>query len=322
MIKWAMIGAGDVTEVKSGPAFNKVNDSKLIAVMRRDAAKAADYARRHHVPVWYSDVDRLLADEEINAVYIATPPYVHLDYAKRALERGKMVYVEKPMVMNYQEGLELVNLIEKHQAKLVVAHYRRMMPYFIKIAELIRSEVIGQPKMIHLMTSKRAQSTLVGSENWRVDPAISGGGLFHDLAPHQIDLMLHLFGKPLAYTGLSDVSAENKLACKVSGQILFREEVLFSGNWFFDAEDEQDSCVVYGSAGSIRFSFFNNAPIVVHSQRGTETYEFPLPEHVQQPLIEETVRYFQGVRKQNPSDARDGLIGISIMDSFARTPYG
>ncbi|MCU0404558.1 MAG: Gfo/Idh/MocA family oxidoreductase, partial [Chitinophagaceae bacterium] len=99
-IKWGIIGCGDVTEKKSGPAFNKVPNSRLVAVMRRDAVKAAEYAQRHGVPRWYSNARELINDPDVNAVYVATPPDSHLMYARMALEAGKPVYVEKPMVLN------------------------------------------------------------------------------------------------------------------------------------------------------------------------------------------------------------------------------
>src|SRR4028118_950403 len=98
--KWGIIGCGDVTEVKSGPAFNKVSNSRLVAVMRRDAAKAKDYAQRHQVAKWYSDPQQLINDPEVNAVYVATPPLSHEEYTVAALQAGKPVYVEKPMSVN------------------------------------------------------------------------------------------------------------------------------------------------------------------------------------------------------------------------------
>src|ERR1700730_9641033 len=97
VISWGIIGCGNVTEVKSGPAFNKVNHSRLVAVMRRDAAKAADYAKRHQVPAWYSDAESMINDPAVNAVYIATPPKFHEEYVIAALQKGKLVYVEKPV---------------------------------------------------------------------------------------------------------------------------------------------------------------------------------------------------------------------------------
>src|SRR4051812_958457 len=96
-INWGIIGCGDVTELKSGPAFNKVTNSSLIAVMRRNAAKAKDYALRHNVPKWHNDANKLINDLEVNAIYIATPPSSHEAYALAAINAGKPVYVEKPM---------------------------------------------------------------------------------------------------------------------------------------------------------------------------------------------------------------------------------
>src|SRR5688572_22425115 len=96
-INWGIIGCGDVTEVKSGPAFNRVRDSALVAVMRRDEAKVKDYASRHQVPAWYTDAQVLINDPGINAIYVATPPSTHEEYAIAALKAGKPVYVEKPM---------------------------------------------------------------------------------------------------------------------------------------------------------------------------------------------------------------------------------
>src|SRR5688572_22835325 len=100
MIKWGIIGCGDVTEVKSGPAFNKVKHSSLVAVMRRDAAKAKDYAERHNVSKWYADANALINDPDVNAIYIATPPSSHEEYTIAAVNAGKPVYVEKPMALN------------------------------------------------------------------------------------------------------------------------------------------------------------------------------------------------------------------------------
>src|ERR1700722_11578760 len=99
-INWGIIGCGDVTEIKSGPAYNKVANSALVAVMRRDAAKAEDYARRHNVPRWYADADALIADREVDAVYVAPPPSSHKEFVFKAARAGKPILVEKPMALS------------------------------------------------------------------------------------------------------------------------------------------------------------------------------------------------------------------------------
>ena len=104
-VNWGIIGVGDVTEIKSGPAFYKVEHSNLVAVMRRNSEKAADYARRHNVTKWYGDAMELINDSQVDAVYIATPPDSHASYAIAAMLAGKPVYVEKPMARSHRECL-------------------------------------------------------------------------------------------------------------------------------------------------------------------------------------------------------------------------
>src|SRR5450432_71971 len=135
-INWGILGCGDVTEVKSGPAFNKVKNSSLVAVMRRNEEKVKDYARRHNVPKWYTDAYSLINDPDVNAVYIATPPSSHEEYTLAAINAGKPVYVEKPMTLNFASAIKMMNAANEKQTKLVIAHYRRAQPYFKKIKQL------------------------------------------------------------------------------------------------------------------------------------------------------------------------------------------
>jgi predicted dehydrogenase len=144
MINWGIIGCGNVTEVKSGPAFNKVSGSKLLAVMRRNRELAEDYARRHNVPKVYSDAHELINDKEINAVYVATPPGSHAEYAIAALKAEKPVYIEKPMALNHTECKKINKASEKYGAPVFVAYYRRALPGFLRVKELIENGVIGK----------------------------------------------------------------------------------------------------------------------------------------------------------------------------------
>ena len=157
-INWGIIGCGDVTEVKSGPAFNKVKNSSLVAVMRRDADKAKDYAKRHNVPVWYDNANALISDPAVNAIYIATPPSSHEEYTIAALQAGKPVYVEKPMTVNFASAIRMVNTAEEKNVKLVVAHYRRAQPFFKKIKQLINEKAIGDIRFAKLELYKKSLS--------------------------------------------------------------------------------------------------------------------------------------------------------------------
>src|SRR5689334_651436 len=136
-IKWGIIGCGNVCEVKSGPGLQKATDSELVAVMRRDAALAEDYARRHGVPRWYSEAQALIDDPEVTAIYIATPPGSHLEYTRLAAQAGKPVYVEKPMARNFVECQAMLEVCREAGVPLFVAYYRRAMPRFLKIKEML-----------------------------------------------------------------------------------------------------------------------------------------------------------------------------------------
>ena len=117
-IRWGFIGCGEVTEKKSGPAFGKVEGSKVVAVMSRSHDKASSYAQRHHISRWYTDAQQLIEDPEVNAVYIATPPSSHATYAIMAMKAGKPVYVEKPLASSYIDCQALLNICQMYPALL------------------------------------------------------------------------------------------------------------------------------------------------------------------------------------------------------------
>jgi len=320
-IRWGIIGCGDVTELKSGPAFNKVPNSELVAVMRRNAEKAKDYAQRHNVPLWYTDADKLINDPDVNAVYVATPPSSHEEYTIAAVNAGKPVYVEKPMSVNGGAAANMSNAAKKANQKLTVAHYRRAQPLFQKIKQLITGKAIGDTRFARLSLYKpslTAAEMQVEKTAWRIDPSFAGGGLFHDLSPHQIDLMYYFFGEPLKAIGLANNQAGlYKADDIVSGNILFKNGVQFAGTWSFgvSAADDKDECEILGSNGKIIFSFFEHKPVTVITNGKAETYQFDPLRHVQQPMIEKTVSYFLG-EGPNPCSGEEGVQVMKVIDDF------
>lgn len=308
-INWGIIGCGDVTEIKSGPAFNKVPNSALVAVMRRDAEKARDYARRHNVPCWYNEATQLINDPEVNAVYIATPPSSHEEYTIAVINAGKPVYVEKPMAPDHAAALRMAKAAAEKDIKLVVAHYRRQWPLFKKLKQLIAGNMIGEPRLSRLDLYRPAltkEELAVEKNAWRVNPSISGGGLFHDLAPHQLDIMYWLFGPAKKITGVAANQNAHYISDDlVSGNILFQSGMAFSGTWWFNAAEAIDHCEIIGSTGKLRFSFFSGNRIELISNRQTTCFDFDTLQHVQQPMIEKVVQYFSG-KAENPCTGREG----------------
>ena len=318
-VVWGIIGCGNVTEVKSGPAFNKVNNSRLHAVMRRDANLAEDYAIRHNVPVWYSDADALINNPEINAIYIATPPKFHEEYAMAALEKGKFVYVEKPVTLNVNSCKRLVESVNKTQSKLVVAHYRRALPMFLKVKELVEKKVLGSIKTIHLSMHQPQENNVIANStvNWRVVPELSGGGLFYDLAPHQLDIIQYIFGEAVSHVGTaasqSNIHAAEDAVC---GIMKLKDNILFQGSWNFNmpAMLKEDSCQIIGENGYIQFPFFGNEIRVV-TETDVDMIEFQHPQHIQQPMIQQVVDYFLGTAL-NPCSIEEALKSMEVMESF------
>lgn len=319
-ISWGIIGCGDVTELKSGPAFNKITGSSLGAVMRRDGTKAKDYAERHGVPKWYTDAAQLINDPSINAIYVATPPGSHEEYAIAALLAGKPVYVEKPMSTDTASCLRMQAVAEKTGGKLTVAHYRRGLPMFNKVKTLIHEKAIGDIRTVRLSMLQQDKSAIIANtgNNWRVDPAIAGAGLFYDLAPHQLDIILYFFGNPIESYGMSaNLAGLYKAEDVVAGVMRLPDNILFTGQWCFTVSEtaQEDICEITGSKGKISFPVFGHK-LKVTTAAGEEMIDFEPPAHIQQPMIEKVVQYFSG-KGENPCSAADAIESMKVMERFA-----
>jgi 1,5-anhydro-D-fructose reductase (1,5-anhydro-D-mannitol-forming) len=317
-VNWGIIGCGDVCEVKSGPAFNKAPDSKLIAVMRRNLDKAKDFAQRHGVAKFYSDASDLINDDEVNAIYIATPPSSHEAYTEAALKAGKPVYVEKPVTINSASVERMMAFEKKHNGKVSVAHYRRGLPLFNTVKQLVNDGSIGKVKLIQLKTLQPVMSKIITQteDNWRVDPQISGGGLFHDLSPHQLDILYWIFGKPEKLNIIAANQGKHYNAPDlVLLQLQFMHDVFFDGVWNFNVAENAtaDLCEIIGDKGSIRFSFFRVSTIELVNDKGVQIFEQAYPVNIQQPHINNVVKYFRG-ESNNPCTLEDALVTMKVMD--------
>ncbi|MBD0257412.1 MAG: Gfo/Idh/MocA family oxidoreductase [Cytophagales bacterium] len=314
-VRWGIIGVGDVTEVKSGPAFYKVAHSQLVAVMRRDAAKAADYAQRHRVPRWYGDADALIHDPEVDAVYIATPPDSHAPYALRVADAGKPCYVEKPMALHYAECTAMVDAFEKRGLPLWVAYYRRCLPSFLKVKSLIDEGALGAVRAVNVRLVQPVKPADREGQ-WRVRPEVSGGGHFHDLASHQFDFLDFLLGPVAEVRGLTGNQAGLYAAEDiVTAAFRFESGVLGSGTWCFTAAPgaAEDTVEIIGDRGKVTFSSFASAPVQFMAESGPQAWLLPYPPHVQQPMIQTIVDELRGVG-QCPSTGATAARTSRVLD--------
>lgn len=300
-IKWGFIGCGEVTEKKSGPAFNEVPGSQVVAVMSRSEKKARSYAERHHIRKWYTDAQELIDDPDVNAVYIATPPSSHATFAIMAMKAGKPVYVEKPLAASYNDCIRINRISEQTGVPCFVAYYRRYLPYFQKVKEIIQSGGIGDVINVQVRFSvpPRDLDYHSGKEMpWRLQPDISGGGYFYDLAPHQIDLLQDLFGVITRAHGYPANRAHlYEAEDTISACFFFESGIPGSGSWcFVGHESAKEDCIeIIGDKGSLSFSVFNYEPIRLINSEGKKDIVVPNPLYVQLPIIQKVIEDLQGI---------------------------
>jgi len=326
-INWGIIGCGNVTELKSGPAFSKIDHSRLVAVMRRDGQKAEDYARRHAVAKWYSDAALLINDPEVNAVYVATPPETHATYAIAAMRAGKPVYVEKPMARNLSECREMLRVSEETGMPLFVAYYRRSLPAFLKVKELVENGSLGKPLTVnirlHMAYGEKDQ--FPDKQTWHTDPNIAGAGHFYDLASHQFDFLDFLFGPVAEVRGIAkNLAGFYPAEDTVSATFSFESGVMGTGSWCFivGPEAEEDVIEISGTKGKVTFSCFRHVDVQLLTSDGLKNLSFQNPENISHFLIQQVVQELRGKGKcvsTGNSAARTSWVMEEIVKTYYKT---
>ncbi len=321
-VRWGIIGCGNVTEVKSGPAFQKARHSSLVAVMRRDGAKARDYAQRHGVPRWYDDAQALVDDPGVDAIYVATPPSTHKQYALMSIAAGKPVYVEKPMAMDVAECEAIIAAGRAANVPVFVAYYRRMLPRFHKVRELLLGQrAIGTPRAVHAMlaTPHHPRYDDARALPWQVRPEIAGGGLFLDVGCHTLDILDWLFGPMASVSGhASNQRGAYPAEDSVAMSFVFANGMPGTGLWNFDSLQRHDVVDVIGDGGRLSFATFGNGPIRLENAAGVREFHLENPLHIQQPLIESIVAELTGQPGACPSTAESGARTSRVMDQVLR----
>jgi 1,5-anhydro-D-fructose reductase (1,5-anhydro-D-mannitol-forming) len=316
VVRWGIVGCGDVTEKKSGPAFKKANGSALVAVMRRTAALARDYALRHGVPRWYDDADALIADPQVDAVYVATPPSSHAEIAIRCAAARKPAYVEKPMAASTAECEAMIEAFCKAGVPLFVAYYRRALPRYLAVKHGIAAGRIGAPRHVQIRLCKKPWGPLPSGQPvpWRYVPSISAGGRFVDLASHTLDMLDDLLG-PVTHVRAFAVNQATPWPVEdaVAAAFVFASGVVGTGSWCFTASATEDDVTVIGTDGSVSFPTFGTHISWIRNGM-VERVEVPNPEHIQQPLIQTVVDDLLD-RGRCPSTGQSAMRTTAIIDA-------
>lgn len=326
MIRWGFIGCGNVTEKKSGPAFRKVEGSDVSAVMCRNEMSAKDYALRHNIGKWYSDANALIDDPDVDAVYIATPPGSHAGYAVAALKAGKPVYIEKPMAASYEECRMVWDVAEKTAVPCFVAYYRRTLPYFLRVRQLVQSGEVGDIREVKIEFVNPPYPSDLNRETlpWRVKKEISGAGYFYDLASHQFDFLDFVFGPIVEATGTArNVAGLYDVEDRVDAEWAFESGIKGTGHWEFAApvNERYDEIEIIGTKGSLRFSTFLFSPIELESFSSVKLFTERNPENIQFYLIESIVNYLNGKGEYPVSDFRSAARANRVMDLILKEKH-
>lgn len=319
-VRWGIVGCGDVTEVKSGPGFQKADGSTLVAVMRRDRAKAQDYARRHGIARAYDDADALIADPDVDAVYIATPPSSHASLALRVAAAKKPCLVEKPMARTHAECTQMVETFRDAGVPLWVAYYRRALPRFLELRQLVKDGAVGRVTSVHVQVTDRL-ATGADAGNWRFDPEAAGAGLFFDLASHCVDLLDFILGPITAAHGVAmNTGAAYAAEDLTTAAFRFGDRAAGTGVWNFNAGAKTDLLTFTGSDGTIVSPVFSDTDLVVTRGGVPEVIDVRNPPHVHQPLIQTIVDELRG-RGRCESTGESGARASWVMDQCVSGYY-
>lgn len=317
-IRWGIIGCGNVTEIKSGPAYKLTDGFQLTAVMRRDYDKLQDYAKRHNIDKYYTDDTELIYDDEIDAVYIATPPDTHMYYALKVAEAGKPCCIEKPLSPSYKESLTIYDYFKNKNIPLFVAYYRRSLPRFEQVKTWLKNKSIGDIRHINWQLSGVPNELdLSGNYNWRTDPKVAEGGYFDDLASHGIDLFTFLLGDIKEVSGISLNQQQLYLAKDAFAACWLHEgNITGSGSWNFGCDRTGDRVEIFGSKGKIQFSVFEEHPLILDSTDNQEEIFIKNPPNVQLYHVENMKRQLFEDNYTHPSNGLTATHTSWIMDKI------
>ncbi len=322
MIRWGFLGCGKVVMTKSGDSFRNVPDSTISVIMKRDLEGAKKAAEYFGAAEYCDNVEELLS-KEIDAVYIATPPGKHYEQALACLKAGKAVYLEKPFARNYTEAKEVTEAFEKAGVPLYIGHYRRALPRFLKIRNLLHAKLIGEVEHVEFYLN-RIFSPKEAENSWLYNPVLSGGGKYYDIAPHTVDIFNFLFGD------ITEVNGDVKnlgTGCPLENVVTMSVKTVrgITGNLKFDcvADTKSDRMVVMGTNGTMEFSVHGKTDVIVKDLQGIvlEQFDLPDPKMVEQPMVQTVVEDLLG-KGVCESKASEVLVTYDIIDRVLDGFYG
>ena len=289
-VGWGIIGIGNIADRVTAPAMAQAKNNRLVAAMRRDLSRARELAEKHGASKAYGSVEEVLRDDEVDAVYVATPVHAHASQTIQAAEHGKHVLCEKPMAMNPEECERMVEACEANGVKLMVCYYMRFNRRHQKIKELIAAGEIGQVTAARVSLSGLSP---VNTQSWRQRPELSGGGNLVDTGSHCVDLLRYLVGEVTQVSALVNTLAFGYAVDDTATLLLNLDNgahavVSSHGSTLIPDEQESSSLAIYGTGGTILSSplhdKFSRGTLKV--MNGTQQAEYHFEQSTHVPMLE------------------------------------
>ena len=308
-----MIGCGDISRKRVAPALRDIPECELIAVSRARLGLTEAFASEFGAKRWYGDWRELIADGEIDAVYIATPVYLHAEQTIAAAEAGKSVLCEKPMAMTPGECEQMIEACESKGVALGVAYYRRFYPVIRRIKEVIASGEIGKAVIAQINAFERFNPSPGEDRYWLLEKSKSGGGPMMDFGCHRIEILINLFGpvkRTTAVIGRALFDREVEDAC-VAG-LEFESGTQASLAVTHAAFESRDTLDIYCSAGSVHTPSLNRGEIRIATAAGERIESHPPHTNLHQPLIEDFTRAV--LERRGPEVGGDAGLAVALIE--------
>ncbi len=290
VVRWGIIGVGNVAEFKSGPALMQAPGSTVVAVMRRDAEKARDFAVRHGIPRWYIDIDALLADPEVDAVYVASPHHLHLAHVTRAAQAGKAILCEKPVGVSTAEAQTVVDACRAASVPLSVAYYRRYWPVVQEMRRLLADGAIGEVVQARVQLADHYLPD--PQRTWLTEPEQAGGGALANAGSHWIDLVRYLMGDVVEVTAAcAGHFGGFKTEDTIGVQMRLASQALVSLNVTLCSPAAVNEFDIAGTEGRLFAGPLSDGRLMLQrGNREPEALHFPRSDAAHMELVTEVVR--------------------------------
>lgn len=311
IVRWGLIGCGDIARRRVAPALRDLSNCDLVAISRARLELAERFAQEFGAQKWCADWRELLRDPEIDAVYVATPVYLHAAQTIAAAEAGKHVLCEKPMAMNVEECDRMIAACRANNVNLGIAYYRRFYPLIERIKRLLESGEIGKPVIVQINVYSWFNPQPDHPRYWLIQKEQAGGGPMFDVGCHRIEVLLNLFGPIRRITS-------------VGGAVAFEREVEDTAVALFQfergtcgvlavshaAREAQDTLDIVGTLGSIHVEALNAGPMTIQTSGEVRRESYPPTSNLHQPLIAD----FAAAVIENREPKVSGAIGRAVAE--------